>query len=789
MSNYSLPTNPSSYTQPSYPTPQQPTNSYAPPVVPTPSPSQPMYKPYAPSATSQFNSSYASTSQTPYTTNVAVPPPPSPAATINRPKVSNAYDPPFPTSKSTRRGASARTAFGQQAYTAYQSHTAGSRPPPIVRGASALPADQQGVSSTSTLNHVPSGAHGRLGAAYHNAWSDPNQNAPASHGQAVGGVYDNDSQRQHFIEDLPAQSDLYVGDSAPHSWVPREPLFNADPTDGGAIPHQPTSSTSELDHGQPEITRLAGSKALLDEHGFEPSNSNPVHTDNYSSFSSQDSQTLDQEAVSFNSFGVSYNQCPPSTSPEKLVSSHASSCSPQNIDLVGGPPVSSFASSPLSHGTLGRTVDSKFAEVKTTPSDGSFPNHSHNGSQESTSYTPSKNDAQAWNNYNPPMAKRTSSPASVHFLHGSQSPPVAHAGVANPYVPKSSIVGNRASSPGIQSSRESQNTPFDLYTPKTNQVANGHGLERTASPSSFSNGPQRAHQYIPSNSVSIRPDQLRNRSMSNGSVFSSSSASPGDPYATSQYIRQQLPSETSDYGSYSSRHYHPHSNETAHGLAHVQAHDIFAGQEVLTKPTQAPYAPSPSLMGANDPLGRTAARIPVFSFGFGGKLVTCFHGADSLNTGFDVALASRNSTGIHIRVLNKIIPASALNTSTASYPGPLFSDPGTPTTSLVRAGASAQTKTKKGRIVKYLTERAEEISRGIGYLNADSVDRRQAEGKLVLVRLLKVMIENDGRLSGTLVTFPYLFLFMLILFQSTNRHSSPCRFSASVGRFWDWVIG
>ena len=65
----------------------------------------------------------------------------------------------------------------------------------------------------------------------------------------------------------------------------------------------------------------------------------------------------------------------------------------------------------------------------------------------------------------------------------------------------------------------------------------------------------------------------------------------------------------------------------------------------------------------------------------------------------------------------------------------------------MRTGAVGQ-KNKKAGVVKYLTERAEEISHGLGYLSPGSPERRQAEGKLILVKLLRVMIENDGRLSG-----------------------------------------
>jgi hypothetical protein len=184
-------------------------------------------------------------------------------------------------------------------------------------------------------------------------------------------------------------------------------------------------------------------------------------------------------------------------------------------------------------------------------------------------------------------------------------------------------------------------------------------------------------------------------------------------------------------------------------------------QEIaLQPPAHAPYAPSPTLLGTNDPLGRVAGRAPLISMGIGGKLVTCFHGAGnaiscvysagagSLNTGFDVALAARQSTDVRIRELHDAVPASALELAEDAFPGPLFGDPGTPTaTSLVRTGA-AQAKAKKAKVVKYLEDRAAELERGLGYFHAGSDQLQQMEGKLVLVQLLKVMVENDGRLSG-----------------------------------------
>ncbi|KZT09428.1 uncharacterized protein LAESUDRAFT_735142 [Laetiporus sulphureus 93-53] len=235
--------------------------------------------------------------------------------------------------------------------------------------------------------------------------------------------------------------------------------------------------------------------------------------------------------------------------------------------------------------------------------------------------------------------------------------------------------------------------------------------------------------------------------MSNGSVLSSISAVLDDPYAPVQHSRSSLTEQTSR-GSLSGPYAAPSLNGM-HTLPRAVPQDLSASQ-ILNAPAQIMgiYAPSPSLLGLNDPLGRTSVRVPVVSFGFGGKLVTCFHGMSS-DVGFDVALSSRQSTDIKINKLHKVIPESALDTSAASYPGPLFSDPGTPTTSLVRAGAATQAKTKKARVIKYLEERSEEIGRSLGYFHQGSLEARRAEAKHILVKLLKVMVENDGHLSGS----------------------------------------
>lgn len=262
--------------------------------------------------------------------------------------------------------------------------------------------------------------------------------------------------------------------------------------------------------------------------------------------------------------------------------------------------------------------------------------------------------------------------------------------------------------------------------------------QRTSSPSVTSVRSLRSvhDPYAPTNTSDS--SAARDRSMSNASLLSVAS-SVRDPYVPSL----RAPSRQQSI------------EETVHGpsLQQAVADSSFTPSsyiQVLPIPSHmgTAYAPSPSLLGTNDPLGRTSVRIPVVSFGFGGKVVTCFHGSSYLNTGFDVALSSRPSTDVHLRVLHRVIPESALDVSSAQFPGPLFSDPGTPSTSIIGNGVAAQTKAKKARVVKYLEERIEEMSPGTGYLQQWNFEGQHAQAKEVLIKLLKVMVENDGRLSG-----------------------------------------
>ena len=159
--------------------------------------------------------------------------------------------------------------------------------------------------------------------------------------------------------------------------------------------------------------------------------------------------------------------------------------------------------------------------------------------------------------------------------------------------------------------------------------------------------------------------------------------------------------------------------------------------------------------------------------------MTCFHGMPGLNAGFDVAFSSRTSSQLKIRVLHKIIPAAVLPVPPPNFPGPLTSEPGTPALSLVRSNA-ARAEAKKTAVIAYLSGRADEIRQGLAYLSTK--ERQTAEGKLILVSLLKVMVENDGKLLGTCVSI--FSMFTLVERASPTDHKWTSRQELRLFHVW-----
>ncbi|KAF8910947.1 Sec23-binding domain of Sec16-domain-containing protein [Gymnopilus junonius] len=305
--------------------------------------------------------------------------------------------------------------------------------------------------------------------------------------------------------------------------------------------------------------------------------------------------------------------------------------------------------------------------------------------------------------FSPPVeAKELQDSTSISLPVNSN--PNEQASQQNPYVP-------------LQASKRDPPAQKDPYAPRLNYAANSY-IPRTSSPLSLYGGspPDVKKVVVPAHA--------------NGVVYSSVSRSLGTHAPVPPLNASSL---------YSSDDQFP-------GQTAPWSESQLSAQDLLAKPTSAQYAPSPSLIGANDPLSRTSARAPVVAFGFGGKLITCFHGMPGLNAGFDVALSARTSSELKIHTVRKIIPESALNTAGSSYPGPLFSGPGTSSIGLVRSGQTTQSKTKKTGVLTYLSGRASELHQGLGYLSG--TEKQLAENRLIIIKLLSIMVENDGRLLG-----------------------------------------
>ncbi|KAG8849805.1 hypothetical protein FRB96_000628 [Tulasnella sp. 330] len=216
-------------------------------------------------------------------------------------------------------------------------------------------------------------------------------------------------------------------------------------------------------------------------------------------------------------------------------------------------------------------------------------------------------------------------------------------------------------------------------------------------------------------------------------------AKPYDPYApfkARSHMSRQA-SQASDYSAYD----YP-AQPVPYGAVPA-AEAVYAPRTSMDNTT---YIPSASQTGGDDLLGRTGKRIPIVSFGFGGKLVTCFHSQMDTTAGFDVSLLSRKSSPVVVRTVHSVMDAAAAPTDAPTFPGPLFADPGPPSVNITRTTASS-VKAKKAAVLRYLEARIDEVEKGLAHVG--DADRGPEAGKLALLKLLKIMLENDGKLSGS----------------------------------------
>lgn len=666
--------------------PSAPSN-YAPPA-PTAS-GQVAYGSYVAPVQSNYGvPSYTAPPQNSYgysaPTGATIPPPPPPATKLplNRPKVSNAYDPPFPTAprKQPRNATSPSinhfTSFSPPPSLPPSQRSVLPPPPPPSNGSPRPPSVPHSIPPASSSNY--SGM----------------TRAP-SHSANIEGLPHTNGAGASFSAYAPSRSISYEPSGAVQSYASTDNMTHNSHYDPHNLPSEEVKP--ENNQSNPEsFTHQSVADVPDSVKSYVDAHDNPVNQTFHSEYTSSQHTSPPPRTNSYST---------PSTTP-------------------GGPPMRASSAASV---RVPRT-----RSPLTIGSEPSRPRSSNSGIRMSPPSSTQHSASSSFDLYAPKVGQIPE--------ERIPSPDLTPNTTFDPYAPN-----NRSSPAPSHRLNSNLSLSSDPYAP-TNSHAPTSSAISSAPPQS--NGPYGANTYLPGTKAVVPP---RNRSTSNGSMLSTLSEDTG-PYAASNHSR--LKSNEPDYGSYTSR-YNYLDNEQASPVPEPSSSGfassgLGSGQELSMKaPTYTPYAPSPSLLGTNDPLGRAGARVPVFSFGFGGKFVTCFHGADKMNTGFDVALASRNSTGVEIRVLNKIIPSSVLNLSSTMFPGPLFSDPGSPTVGLVRPGAAAQTKTKKARVIKYLEDRAEELSQGLGYMLSGSEDQGRTESKVVLFKILKVLVENDGKLSGT----------------------------------------
>ncbi|KAA1138065.1 hypothetical protein PGTUg99_027564 [Puccinia graminis f. sp. tritici] len=181
-----------------------------------------------------------------------------------------------------------------------------------------------------------------------------------------------------------------------------------------------------------------------------------------------------------------------------------------------------------------------------------------------------------------------------------------------------------------------------------------------------------------------------------------------------------------------------------------------------------PYDPigqsHPDLMSRQmeDPMSeRLKARVPVASFGFGGKLITVFPtsqgGAinagqapgyeDPYGSGGMFPTGADSGTTVTLQQLSEVIPSSDLQ----SFPGPLFMD----------GGNKSNLGKKRKEVVGWLEAKLDESEKELVFIQSTLVGRslnqdesndakvENLQDKIMLLKLLKLLVENEGKLSGT----------------------------------------
>lgn len=143
---------------------------------------------------------------------------------------------------------------------------------------------------------------------------------------------------------------------------------------------------------------------------------------------------------------------------------------------------------------------------------------------------------------------------------------------------------------------------------------------------------------------------------------------------------------------------------------------------------------------------------PIVSFGFGGRMVLVFPGESSSSYGgYGVPSTSDSTpTTIHIRKISEMYSPSESTT----FPGPIFMD-----------GGKSNAGKKRKESAFWLDQRVSELEEEVKYLGpvgsrglAGDEQHRKIGTRLILVKLVKALVENEGKLSGT-----YVWSFLLLI--------------------------
>ncbi|GAA5893562.1 uncharacterized protein JCM6883_003560 [Sporobolomyces salmoneus] len=285
--------------------------------------------------------------------------------------------------------------------------------------------------------------------------------------------------------------------------------------------------------------------------------------------------------------------------------------------------------------------------------------------------------------------------------------------------------------------QQEEQRPYDPYAPQSTQT--------------YPHDP-----YDPRQSGSNTHDDSLTPSISQQASFGSpaGSSSPNKraayrPHPPPSQPARMTPRETPNYPSYQ-----------ADGYAPPQPTVSYSAQPQGQQQTYDPYSAHQPAEGSQQglevaDLGLDRRTAPLVSFGFGGRILLVFpDGGNRVNSSsaFDPAnpysigapgtTASDPST-VHIRKLADILPPS----TEAPFPGPIFLDGG-------KANSGKKRKEALAWLGKRISELEDEVKHAFSQPFATSEraptdPQGKGETRLLLFKLVKVFIENEGKLVGT----------------------------------------